>query len=453
MSKRTRASSNSHSINLPPLLDGDALSEWYHLLPKGVFQGRDGRGPYVLDIDAERAVIEAFSRLNCDLPIDYEHQSLDAREKSGPVPAAGWIKELSSREDGLWGRVEWTPAAEHCLKNKEYRYISPVFLHDRGGHVKTLTMAALTNTPNLHLQAAASIHRPTRNKSAPVWAGESTSPAPPCLDTAKSDICKPTRNKSASMAHDGLKIDSVCGTHTIGAVSANSVRFPTLLDNAHSDRHEGGNNVSEDFLEKLCSLLELGEDTSEGDILEAVRGLTKKDVDEEAEQTRTPGTLAMPHPHLRGETSRVASVTRFPCLSGAQDEVNSPLAPDPAKYVPIEMFQSVNSQLAQLRQAQNTARAESAVNEAMSAGKITPAQREWAVAYASQDLTGFVDFTAKAPTILSGETHGAGRLAPFALPVARQANTLTPEQKQVAAAMNIDAALYLKTLQDIKESE
>lgn len=131
-----------------------APPEWVHLIPAGTFSGRDGRGPYTLDGDA---VLAAFEAAAIDLPIDYEHQSMDAADKSGPVPAAGWIKALEKREDGLWAQVTWTPRAADLLINKEYRFLSPVFRYEpETGRVVALDGAGLTHTPNLHLKTAAS---------------------------------------------------------------------------------------------------------------------------------------------------------------------------------------------------------------------------------------------------------------------------------------------------------
>ena len=148
-----------NAISLPLLPPGadeapSAPPEWVHLIPAGIFSGRDGRGPYLLDA---QAVLDAFAAHGADLPIDYDHQSLSADEKAGPVPAAGWIKELQAREDGIWARVEWTPRAAELLVNREYRYLSPVFRYrPSDGAVTELTGAGLTHNPNLYLQAAAS---------------------------------------------------------------------------------------------------------------------------------------------------------------------------------------------------------------------------------------------------------------------------------------------------------
>lgn len=135
----------------------DQPVEWIHILPAGRFGGRDGRGPYVLsDPQAVISATHAFLG-GMDMLVDYDHQTLEAIRHSGSVPAAGWFKAFEARPDGLWGRVEWTEAAAASLAAKEYRYFSPVYDYDAlTGEVVRIKMGALTNNPNLHLQAVAS---------------------------------------------------------------------------------------------------------------------------------------------------------------------------------------------------------------------------------------------------------------------------------------------------------
>ena len=86
-----------------------AVPEWVHLLPLGQVSSRDGRAFINDDPDS---VIAKFRERAVDLPVDYEHQNDRPEARlNGPVPAAGWIKELQTRPDGIWGRVEWTPKA------------------------------------------------------------------------------------------------------------------------------------------------------------------------------------------------------------------------------------------------------------------------------------------------------------------------------------------------------
>jgi phage I-like protein len=121
--------------------------EWVQLVPAGVFKGQDGRGPYRLANPA--AVIRASMEGGAKLPIDENHAT-DAAMKSGqPSPARGWIVELQTRADGIWGRVEWTPSGVQLMTERAYRGISPVFEHDKHGVVLRVLRAALTNTPNL----------------------------------------------------------------------------------------------------------------------------------------------------------------------------------------------------------------------------------------------------------------------------------------------------------------
>ena len=63
---------------------------------------------------------------------------------------------MEGRPDGIWAKVEWTPAAKAQIEAKEYRYISPVFATTPDGLVLRIMHASLTNNPNLELTAVAS---------------------------------------------------------------------------------------------------------------------------------------------------------------------------------------------------------------------------------------------------------------------------------------------------------
>jgi phage I-like protein len=116
-------------------------------------KARDGRE---FELNDTSELINAFTESGVDLPVDYEHQydKADAKQ-SGPVPVAGWIKALEIRSDGLWGQVEWTETANELISKKEYRYLSPSFLHENG-HIKRLQGAGLVHRPALQLTALAS---------------------------------------------------------------------------------------------------------------------------------------------------------------------------------------------------------------------------------------------------------------------------------------------------------
>lgn len=120
-----------------------------HLVPSGTFKGRDGRGPFTLS-DANSVIQKSREFAGTrQIPIDYEHQIDFAAKNGKPAPAAGWIKGLQARADGIWGQVKWTKKAAAFIASGEYRYISPVLLIAKG-HIKCLPRAALTNSPNLN---------------------------------------------------------------------------------------------------------------------------------------------------------------------------------------------------------------------------------------------------------------------------------------------------------------
>ncbi|MCY9765058.1 phage protease, partial [Paenibacillus alvei] len=112
------------------------------LLPMGLVKSQ--KGNFIVDEESFQAIKETFQRRALDIVIDYEHQTLEDVQ----APAGGWIKELSLEDDAIVGKVEWTPKAEEYLKNKEYRYLSPVVLVRKSDQkAVVLHSVALTNTP------------------------------------------------------------------------------------------------------------------------------------------------------------------------------------------------------------------------------------------------------------------------------------------------------------------
>ncbi len=134
------------AIDLP---DSAEVPEWVHLLPAlaGDVQTYDGRGPYKL-ADMQ-ALIAASMQAERGMPIDENHATDMAMMNGAGAPARGWIKELQTRADGLWGRVEWTRAGKELLADRAYRGLSPVFNHLPDNTITRVLRASLTNKPNL----------------------------------------------------------------------------------------------------------------------------------------------------------------------------------------------------------------------------------------------------------------------------------------------------------------
>lgn len=126
------------------------------LFPYGRFYPSDGRtiatDGWIVDDTNGYALADAINQRAVQLMIDYEHQTLYIKENGRGNPAAGWMINAEYRPfEGLFANVKWTASAHAQIKNKEYRYISPLFLADEQGYVREVLNAALTNRPALHL--------------------------------------------------------------------------------------------------------------------------------------------------------------------------------------------------------------------------------------------------------------------------------------------------------------
>jgi phage I-like protein len=146
------AAGQSISLNSTVADDG---RQWVHVLPAGTVSGRDGRGPYTLDNPQAMMSETRQYHGKKQMVVDFEHQSIHAKENGRPAPAAGWISGLQVKPDGIWALVNWTAETAEMIRAKAYRYVSPVFNHDSDGRITRLLNVALTNNPNLELTALA----------------------------------------------------------------------------------------------------------------------------------------------------------------------------------------------------------------------------------------------------------------------------------------------------------
>lgn len=112
------------------------------ILPLGMVHSQ--KGDFLVDDESAMLIQKQFKDRKLDLVIDYEHQTLGDAQ----APAGGWIKDIYKGEDAIIAKVEWTRKAAEYLKNKEYRYLSPVVLvRKKDKKAKAIHSVALTNTP------------------------------------------------------------------------------------------------------------------------------------------------------------------------------------------------------------------------------------------------------------------------------------------------------------------
>ncbi len=266
------------------------------------------KGEFDVDEESFQAMKAQIVQRGVDLVVDYEHQTLKGVE----APAAGWVKELKLEDGHIKAVVEWTHRGAEYLKNKEYRYLSPVVNVRKADNKATgLHSLALTNTP----------------------------------------------------AIEGM------------APIVNSTGF------------EGGQNDMD--MEKLAELLGLGEDATEGQIMEALEACI-------AENKALKGGEQPP-----ADDSVVANKAVCELLGL---KAGAPAADVSARIMELKsgIVDGVNiaEELKALK-ARNAQRdADEAVTMALRAGKITPAQKGWAVSYALSDPKGFGAFVERAPQVV-----------------------------------------------------
>ena len=115
------------------------------ILPVGTVNSE--KGDFIVDQESYKEMKAEMQRRGIDIVIDYEHQTL----KDVQAPAGGWVKDLIYTPEAIVAKVEWTPKAKEYLKNKEYRYLSPVVLTRKSdSKAVVLHSLALTNTPAIN---------------------------------------------------------------------------------------------------------------------------------------------------------------------------------------------------------------------------------------------------------------------------------------------------------------
>ncbi|WP_374981164.1 phage protease [Pseudomonas solani] len=143
---------------------GAGVPEWVEVLPPGPdIVGRDGRR---WSYDAAGVLRRTLAHSQgAQLPFDYFHATELQAPKGNDAPAAGWVIEYRiGQAGGIEARVDWTRRAANGISAREYRYVSPVFTHDEGGHIDRFSSFGLTSKPNLVLKSLNSETNPTPEK-------------------------------------------------------------------------------------------------------------------------------------------------------------------------------------------------------------------------------------------------------------------------------------------------
>ena len=145
-------------------------------------------------------------------------------------------------------------------------------------------------------------------------------------------------------------------------------------------------------LSALIELLGLEEGTAEEDVLKRIKELTQQ-----AAEEGQGGQEGKEGPAKEG-TQLVANKTVLDLLGLPEDARTEDVT---ARIMAFKAGDSVlQRRVAELEKQAASQKAEELVGLAMKDGKLSPAQKEWAVAYALSDPKGFAAFVEKAPVVV-----------------------------------------------------
>jgi phage I-like protein len=139
------------------VLQGD----WVQITPYGDFP--HDAGIQRVDAEAGRQMVQSFNAEMANeagrfvgLPWYIGHPDLD-RSCYRDGASYGRIKQLQTRNDGLYGRVKWANAGDELIRDGAYAYFSPCWDGELVGEVNgkkiirpsQLRSVGFTNTPNI----------------------------------------------------------------------------------------------------------------------------------------------------------------------------------------------------------------------------------------------------------------------------------------------------------------
>ena len=165
-----------------------------------------------------------------------------------------------------------------------------------------------------------------------------------------------------------------------------------------------------ELLNKLLAALGLAETTSEADALAAVTA-------------------------LKAKADKAEDLTAQLAAARAQ-------APDPAKYVPVEIMNELRDEVAALTARINDREVDDLVKEGMAAGKLLPAQEKWARELGKKDPADLRAYLETAQPIAALQRTQTGGKKPDDV----REGDLTDEQLAVCKALGLDPQAYKKSL-------
>jgi hypothetical protein len=240
----------------PPLILENQFTieqeEWLQLSPLGDF--RHARGVQRVDRSAAEAMVAQFNsfrgrlgRLFGGVPFYVGHPDLPGASEIVDRKAYGWIAEIETREDGLYGRVKWSDAGRELLRNAHFKFYSPYWeareIGSENGHrvfrPVALISVGLTNQPNIPVRPLANENNETTECPSPV--GDEVTSLESCV--TEQSAGEPSSSPTSAVAHLPNRTEmnkvplramhTVSCTEGLAQRKAELVRLPNRRDRIH----------------------------------------------------------------------------------------------------------------------------------------------------------------------------------------------------------------------------
>lgn len=183
--------------------------------------------------------------------------------------------------------------------------------------------------------------------------------------------------------------------HSIALTNTPAIEGMTPLVNKSDP--EGGQDPMNELLKTLAKMLDLAEDATEEQVVEALKALKETAAAQQPPDEKNDDDAIVANKaicELLGLKAGAPTEEVAAKIAGLQANANS----DPALAAEVK---ALKDKLAERD-------ADDAVELALKAGKLTPAQKDWAKSYALSDPKGFAGFVEKAPQVVPMEEVAGG---------------------------------------------
>lgn len=400
----------------PLILGADGTTSDIQVLRTGTFFHRV-YGKFTIAMETLQRMVDNFQHNRpkppTELVVDYEH--LSASDPPQIAPAAGWFKHLYVKGRELWATVGWTEKAAAMIRAGEYRFISPEF---------TLSYKDKETGEDLGpvLFASALTNRPFFDGMAPVVLGSELEASMAFDEDALPDPNDHLPDECFAFVRPGGTLDAE------GKTTPRNLRFLPFKDEA------GGIDVPQlrYALAQLPQTSLTPEEQSQArkHLTTALRGA-------EAQETVPPE--APPAENTTQEEPPMDEAKLRELLGIAPDaDIEAAIMALKEKAAKAA---EAEQQVEQMQATERSAKADAAVQQAITDKKLLPKQADAAKTMYLKDPDAFNSFLATAGAVgpeLGERGAGGG---------GENAVTLTATQKETAKRLGVSEEAYIKQLQ------